>query len=126
LGRHGGYGAATDRRQAHTGGELESFGFQLRVKSPHLAALLTGADDRVSIVRAREQVPHETRTVPCDSRVSWRSAQGRRAAWSSNSAALRPTAEPPCTGDGGLVGLRVRLPEGAIACGRAPATLYPC
>jgi hypothetical protein len=69
-------GVLTDSRQAATDGELEFFGFQLRVRSPRLAALLAADEDCVQVGRAGETVAPalEERPAVREAEAIWRNA----------------------------------------------------
>lgn len=68
-------GTVTDRHASDADGQMEFFGFRLRVKSPRLAELLTGDDDGVKVVRISDEVPAEPRARAREAAVIWKSAR---------------------------------------------------
>jgi hypothetical protein len=68
-------GTLAGRQPSDADGQMEFFGFHLCVKSPRLAALLSGDEDRVRVVRTGEEAPAASRPQACGAAVIWRSAR---------------------------------------------------
>lgn len=68
-------GTVADRHASDADGQMEFFGFRLRVKSPRLAALLTADDDAVCVVRTSDEVPAEPRAQALEAAAIWKSAR---------------------------------------------------